>query len=68
MQGLLPELVERLNTADAGTAVGVLETANSVLKRSAAALMPQHLLIFRISHNLESVLAIPLQGQVHVFC
>ncbi len=33
MQTLLPELMERLQGADPGTTVGVLETANSVLKR-----------------------------------
>ncbi len=36
MQTLLPELMERLQGADPSTTVGVLETANSVLKRYAS--------------------------------
>ena len=35
-QTLLPELMERLQSSEPGTIVGVLETANSVLKRCAA--------------------------------
>lgn len=40
-QSLLPELVERLKTGDPNTVAGVLETANSVLKRCGIHLYPR---------------------------